>query len=445
MGDNLSSPGRGHYTYKPLETPNSIRLLTLHPGARDDPIQCDLLHTKIQDGKYRALSYEWGNEGDLGSIISVNNVSFPRPIQKNLEFSLREIRDESENVTLWIDALCINQDDTTEKGHQVAMMRNIFREADTVIAWLGPAADNSELAMDLIADKMKLREKTENQQLSDTELAALAPIAYRSYWSRVWIIQEFFLAKKLEIRCGSKAVPYEDQFRNYLDVMCLPTSQFLAPRWKRGPNSPPTHTHMFARMMPQTTDPDSILHNAHLFSWLRRSYNLDAQASDPRDYIYALLGVSDDCNPAEVIPEYNNDTARDALLKIIPTCLKSMHPKHRKYSDRLSRAGFLVKYAADKMRIAIDAELQRDIARLLYIYPEDIDLEEEIGSEYQHKMYTRKLSREELTEALRMRYLSQLAAARGHPLPGWVVINQAYRDLFPGIPDAWRRDWADGG
>jgi hypothetical protein len=122
---------------------------------------------------------------------------------------------------------------------------------------------------------------------------------------------------------------------------------------------------MFARLVPQGTDPDSILFNTHLFSWLRRSYDCKSQASNPRDYIYALLGVSDDCTHGELVPNYDDreETVLEALLKLIPICLKSMHPQHRKYSDRQSRAGFFLKYA-QKMGIAIDVKLQRDIAGL---------------------------------------------------------------------------------
>jgi hypothetical protein len=104
-------------------------------------------------------------------------------------------------------------------------MGKVFREADCVIACLGPEGDNSEMAMDLIAEKTTLRETVEVRELSDAELEALTPISYRSYWSRVWIIQEFFLAKNLEISCGTKAVSY-DEFKNFLEAMSLPHSQF---------------------------------------------------------------------------------------------------------------------------------------------------------------------------------------------------------------------------
>lgn len=123
----------GHYAYKPLESGDSIRLLTLHPGRHDDPIVCTMCHTHIEARRYRTLSYEWGDKHDLGGFITVNGVPFPRRFQKNLERALREIRNEKD-VVVWIDALCINQDDAAEKGHQVAMMRKVFRVADGVIA-----------------------------------------------------------------------------------------------------------------------------------------------------------------------------------------------------------------------------------------------------------------------------------------------------------------------
>jgi len=242
-----------------------------HPPPRPSKGPNHLYHFRHRP-QYRALSYEWGSPSDLSSCpITVKSLPFPRHIHKNLESALVEIRTEKEDVTPWIDALCINQHNLTEKAHQVSMMGNVFREAQSVIVYLGPAADNSEVGMDLIADAETLRAKTENRQLSDSELSALIPTAYRSYWNRVWIMQEFFLAKRLEVRCGSTIADYDGAFQKNLELMSLPKSQFRDEEWKRGPNSPPAHTHMFARMVPGAVmEASSIMHNMHLFSrWMR--------------------------------------------------------------------------------------------------------------------------------------------------------------------------------
>ncbi|KAM7187719.1 Heterokaryon incompatibility protein (HET) domain containing protein [Naviculisporaceae sp. PSN 640] len=377
------------YAYKPLEPGDSIRLLALHPGHRDDPITCTLSHTHIEARPYRALSYEWGDENDLGGIITVNGMPFPRRIQNNLESALREIRTSDEDVVLWIDALCINQDDISEKGHQVAMMGKVFRGADSVIAWLGPESDNSEMAMDLISDKITLLKRTEQGQLKDAEHEALIPIACRSYWSRVWIVQEFFLAKSLEIRCGTKAVSY-DEFENYIEVLSLADKQFRKTYWGRRISSAPAYAHISARLIQPAPDTDYKPFNNHLLMWLRRSYDCKSQASNPRDYIYALVGVSDDCVRGELVPDYtdNEETLRDALLKAIPICMKSLHRLHRK--DRLSWACFFIKYA-QKLGITLDAELQSHVARLMYVNTEDLKLEKGPVSQFFASFYTKKL------------------------------------------------------
>lgn len=83
---------------------------------------------------------------------------------------------------------------------------------------------------------------------------------------------------------------------------------------------------MFARLVCQPTDQNSILFNTQLFSWSLRSYDLKSQASNPRDYIYALIGVSDDCTLGEVVPNYDErkESVREAFLKVIPVCLRMM-------------------------------------------------------------------------------------------------------------------------
>ncbi|KAK1759047.1 heterokaryon incompatibility protein-domain-containing protein [Echria macrotheca] len=424
MADTPPPTKQDHYSYKPLETDDSIRFLVLHPGGRDDPIECSLYHNRITECQYRALSYEWGDEGDLGDVITVNNHPSPRAIQKNLEDVLREIRQEKEDVTLWIDAICINQNDATEKGHQVAMMGKVFREADGVIAWLGPAADNSEMAMDLIAGQESLQPRNNRREFSDNEVEALISIAYRSYWSRIWIMQEFFLAKDLEIRCGTKAVSFA-AFRDYAEAMAKLNSQLHLAHWKRGPDSPPLLIHMVTRLAPQPSAPDSTLSSRFdgtLFEWIGRSYDCNSQAGNPRDYIYALLGLAEDCTYGDVVPDYDDrdETIRDALLKVIPICLKSMPAEYRRYSHRKSRARFLVKYAR-KMGFTLDSELQKDIARLMYINPEDVGLGEdivdgEIDLQGKRVIYKRSFTAGEFTQMLRVRKMEDLLKLRDRPL-----------------------------
>lgn len=68
-------------------------------------------------------------------------------IRSNLDQALRHLRDERSTRLLWVDQICINQGDNTEKGHQIASMSKIYETASRVVVWLGPESANSSLAM----------------------------------------------------------------------------------------------------------------------------------------------------------------------------------------------------------------------------------------------------------------------------------------------------------
>lgn len=134
------------FKYSPLESKDDIRLVTLSPAWFHEPIDCKLFHTKLKPNiPYEALSYTWGNHENTISI-KVNGKSFG--ITHNLSTALRYLRRKQE-VTLWIDALCINQKNDKERARQVALMTKIYHQAQRVHIWLGPAADDSEMVMEL--------------------------------------------------------------------------------------------------------------------------------------------------------------------------------------------------------------------------------------------------------------------------------------------------------
>lgn len=96
---------------------------------------------------YAALSYEWGTP-EFQETILLNGISLN--IRRNLHLALAAL---SHNVVfrnklrgcvyLWIDALCIDQNNVAERGHQVGLMANISREAKHVMVWLGPNLDKA--------------------------------------------------------------------------------------------------------------------------------------------------------------------------------------------------------------------------------------------------------------------------------------------------------------
>jgi hypothetical protein len=125
------------YKHKKLAHTDSIRLLELLPGPKGSPLVCNIFQVrKAAEPEYEALSYAWGDpvfshpvqEKSSGKVLHVTT---------NLQQALQAIRYEHATRTLWIDAICINQSDLTEKGHQVALMGRIFHDARTVVVWLG--------------------------------------------------------------------------------------------------------------------------------------------------------------------------------------------------------------------------------------------------------------------------------------------------------------------
>jgi len=124
------------YAYDQINrTSKEIRVLTLHSGTHDEEIRCSVSVVSLIDNpKYEALSYVWGDHQDK-RMIYVNGCQ--TEITSNLDTALRYIRYEHEDRKLWIDALCINQGDDLEKTHQVSLMAEIFKMSTSAILWLG--------------------------------------------------------------------------------------------------------------------------------------------------------------------------------------------------------------------------------------------------------------------------------------------------------------------
>ncbi len=140
------------FQYIPLDHNRSeIRLLRL-TGATDrsQTISCKLIHVALgDDPAYEALSYVWGNAERTNSIL-LNGTGFQ--ITKNLHDALRVLRLPGAHRDLWVDAICINQDDIPERNQQVTCMMSIYKHAQRVVVWLGEASNDTGLALEHLSD-----------------------------------------------------------------------------------------------------------------------------------------------------------------------------------------------------------------------------------------------------------------------------------------------------
>ncbi|KAK4124701.1 HET-domain-containing protein [Parathielavia appendiculata] len=276
MKSTTDTPAVRPFTYDsaPLDKSKpEIRRLELFPSPdRSAPLTGHILvstlpttpgrgHTQstaTDSLSYTALSYTWGKDPTtthsifvVGSKIAhgnqakqpeLVNVQSRLAITKNLHITLVHLRDEREKVVLWIDQVCINQEDGTEKGAQVQLMGRIYAEARQVLVWLGPEEDGSDEVMDawrvigqdarnLEMEKYYTLEKwpalskmiydpdledaltQEYQNMLERAMNVLIPLIRdgrlwkwfcRPWFGRAWVVQEFCLCDNTILVCGKK-------------------------------------------------------------------------------------------------------------------------------------------------------------------------------------------------------------------------------------------------
>ncbi|KAG4428036.1 hypothetical protein IFR05_016482 [Cadophora sp. M221] len=206
--------GSKHSLYAPLNpSSQEIRLFKLDYDIESPMIKANLCSTTMDAcPTFVAVSYTWGDSMRQKTIeINGNSVK----IGENIWNFLHTIRTTKtfQFHFLWIDALCINQGNVHERNHQVKMMKRIYQQAAEVAVWLGKEADNSNVAMDFIANKgmIPLKPKANGYRPIWTEHQgkALLALCERNYWRRIWIVQEVIHARHIIICCGQKSLPWQ--------------------------------------------------------------------------------------------------------------------------------------------------------------------------------------------------------------------------------------------
>lgn len=177
------------YGYSPLPAGN-IRLIRLMPH-RDKtlPIRCDLFDYPLQrlmestHHLYDALSYVWGS-GEKTHEISIRNCSLR--VTANVHTALLRLRDRSFERIVWVDAICINQEDREERKQQVQSMAMIYSMASRVIVWLGEAdaySDDALVEIHKAADEQPINNSQEHR-------GAILKLLQRPWFKRIWVRTE---------------------------------------------------------------------------------------------------------------------------------------------------------------------------------------------------------------------------------------------------------------
>lgn len=279
------------YVYTPLDTsPDSIRLLRLHPSRdSNSPIQCTLIPANLQNApSYIALSYAWGSNASRQYSVQIEDGSLS--ITSSLKHALQRLRLEEGELLMWIDAICINQKDISERNVQTANMRAIYQNADSVAVWLGTQYNESREALKLARDVLSCSSSQEIQNLlakREDDLISLVRLLRRQYWWRIWVVQEVTCGRRSTIYCGDDEIEWKaldrvcDIFKEhevFLLKLFYKNHSYVRTLIAGGPKSL-----QLSRYSPGNTVPPLLeLLTSHK----------GKKSTDPKDKVFALVGIS---------------------------------------------------------------------------------------------------------------------------------------------------------
>ena len=317
------------YRYSPVNKEASeIRLVTLLPGALGARLRITIRITVLSKTlvpEYEALSYAWGS-AKRTTRVYIQDAEGGREstlnITQNLAEALQELRYQDKPRTLWIDAICVDQSNIPERGHQVIRMADIYPQASRVVVWVGPERHDSAFVIrELVAlgstvevhwdgpIQIKPLSGRDHDQWLNEPLPVMKDFkSHKSLWyflnrpwfTRLWIWQEIRLAKKnAELLCGRESMSW-DTFRTA--IMCLSNKRHFLPSFLAIPTQQVTE---ICNYRPSLDKLDFLLCATRY-----------ARCSDERDRIYSLLNLSYDF---ETEPDYSK-TTEDVFKSVVIGC-----------------------------------------------------------------------------------------------------------------------------
>ena len=328
------------YEYQSLsKSPNyNIRLLHLKPYSDSDQIQADIVEVPIDSSlQYTALSYVWGEEAPTSKLYINDRMLKIRP---NLSDALQRLRKQGV-LKIWADAVCINQADDQERADQVKIMCKIYECAEKVIFYLHGFGNNDSQKLDFIlnslnwfcyrAHRTHLEKGTplplpldwDNlsgyglPELSDNRWKSVVQFLEHPWFGRVWVIQESVVAKTGTFFYGDDGQIDDQALYRILDTL-RGYSRFLNALGQ----TPWLHFSPMRRAIQRCYDTSSMQSGvfqmvgmkvfgnaqwrpAKLINLLRHTYT--ATASDERDYVFSLIGISHDADTADLQPSYKEE------------------------------------------------------------------------------------------------------------------------------------------
>lgn len=309
-------------------------------------------------GDYACLSYTWGDPTRTVEIVA-NDCQIL--VTVNLEASLRAMQKRSmfnSGFKVWIDAICINQADSAERGLQVNKMRELYSEAWSVVIWLGEESEDSEKAINLLetlsrlsdhseknehksfglsekVEKLRLALKNDPEYLGRGSWVALREFLARPYWDRLWIIQEVLISSTKTILCGSLCIDWDTlctglgTIHKHFFVMkneLLEHDQRVCRKiytepwntknlhrvvkdfWRLGNELKKDGKEIYLSRQRSDDDPQRIFQRKPLDTHRLLEISKQSLASDARDKVYGLLAIIEPEFARKINPSYDINT-----------------------------------------------------------------------------------------------------------------------------------------
>lgn len=292
------------YEYESLDlSKETIRVLRLRRNPRfDAEISIEIIQTTLGQVPFEALSYTWGT---TEKPCNIKLDGYQMPVTSNLHTALQHLRLRNEDRFLWIDAICINQDDHEEREQQVGQMKSIYEQAEKVLIWMGVSdSDIDELftailpLRDLIMARARASLSGNDHSSSESLLpgflklrhcTVLMRIMENNWFKRIWILQEVANARTAAVIYG------HNQMSTRLFTR-LPLVLGV---------SPSGGTQAVLDIMPGHSRSKSWWAERRDLRTLLSKFS-SSQATDPRDKVYALLGICSDQEYASIFikPDY---------------------------------------------------------------------------------------------------------------------------------------------
>lgn len=323
---------------------SSVNGWLFHKAVADiEPLSWPARPARWNWGDFAALSYAWGDATPVSEIIVNETVV---EVRQNLAAFLRQFRhlQGDTSIGLWIDALCINQADGQERNVQVKRMRDIYQQASTVYAWIGPEREDGSEGMDLLLDVSKYNCTTADEckpfltrlqhfpnMYSPSSWRGLYYMVLRPYWGRLWIIQELALGSPgVMILWGKQSISWNSLCKA-IDILSLDAETTM----KRVIHSFLDHNKEMNKgwwsswsllerlamlnndMLGQSDGRQAYLELKQVFSIGRGS-----EQTDPRDKVYGLLALMPPDITGQISPDYSASVV-DVYIDFAKTVIDS--------------------------------------------------------------------------------------------------------------------------